>query len=116
MLGLLDRILVGYISNNVNECMACSPAMSFAPHEFVQITWNHILVASFHPLNFCLASIPIGFHTLCVSPCCAVNEFYRMVDSLMQGNIGKGLDLVIRSPLVTVNDGTWLDVGLDYWK
>ena len=47
------------VANDVVKCLNCCPSMMFPPHEFIQVAWDHMLMAAFYTLDFCLASIPI---------------------------------------------------------
>ena len=57
--------------------------MSFAPHELVHIRRQHVMMNSFHSLEFRLDSVPVGLDILRVNARDWMNEVQRMVDHLV---------------------------------
>ena len=64
---MLNWVLIGDVFDNMCEGITGSLATSFPPHKFVQITGQHISIASLHGFESSFNGIPIGLDVLCGS-------------------------------------------------
>lgn len=109
----LDWVLDSYISYYVIIGLTDTCTMPLSPHEFVQISWKMICVATLHFLQLYLHRVPVTLYILGVSPSNWVNKMEAVVDSVMGSDSWKRPYLVVGSPLIRVDCCPCLNIGLD---
>ena len=98
------------VSSEVRQNDCRTPSVWLSPHELVHATGDHVCVDPLHSLEL---RLQIRLHVLCVDAGDRINEVEGVVDGVMQRHSRQLLDLLISSPLVTVDDGPWSEMSLD---
>ena len=55
------QVVVCNIPNYIVDCISVGGSVMLTPHEFVEIAWNLVRMAPFHPFQLCFNMIPQYF-------------------------------------------------------
>ena len=61
-----NRIFLCDVTHYVTQSIPVGQTIPFPPHEFIEITWQLVCMATLHPLQFSFYPIPIALNVLCV--------------------------------------------------
>ena len=109
----LNWIFKGYIPADGVKGLPCCLSMPLPPHELVQIRWELVFVASFHPFELRLDSAPVALDIVRVHACYRILKVQRVVHCMMRRHSGQRGHIIICSPLVTVDLCARTSVPLD---
>ena len=99
-----DMILNWILGRNIAHCgvktLSCSSAIPLPIHEFIEVAWQLVLMASMLSFEFNLHSVPVRFSILYVYS----SRSYKLdglVDNIVAGDIWQGYDdTIVCSPFI----------------
>ena len=105
-MSILHRILHRDIdvAYDISQCLTGGLPVSLSPHEFIQVAWKLVAFTTLHPLQFCFNSIPVVFYCLRMDTGCWVNKVQRVIYNTMTSHRWDGVDRIVNSPLVRMNN------------
>ena len=109
----LHRVLCCNVLQDHVPCRACRLPMQLPPKKFLQVAWDLVGMAAFHPLQFTLHSIPVTLHIVGMNPSYWVYEVHGVVNGVVCSHITQGLYSAICCPLVGMNSTSWCCMHLD---